>query len=120
MEFTSDKCPGDAAHRRQGIGGAMLGTAQKHGAAWHAFDPRFETAPLGEETNGGVVFPAEAEHGGGKIDVGAEDEDGLEIVHRQRELELFLLLDADGQPIAMHGESWCEEVERVVQGLGHG
>jgi hypothetical protein len=97
----------------------VLGATQEHGAARHAFDPRFEAAPLGEEADGGVVFPAEAKHGGREIDVGAEHEDGLEIVHGQRELELSVLLNADGQTVTMYGKPRREEIERIVERLSH-
>ena len=60
-------------------------------------------------------------HGGGRdVDVGAEDEDGFEIMDGQRELEGFLVFDAQGEAIAAEREPGGEQVEDVLEGLHAG
>ena len=98
VKFAGDEAAGEGGGARGIAGGGMLGAAQHHRALGHAFDAGFEPAPIGEVADARAVFPAEAHGGGRDVDVGAEDEDGFEIMDGQRELEGFLEFDAQASP----------------------
>jgi hypothetical protein len=120
VELACDKSASDGGGGGQCVGSSMLGAAEHDGATRHAFEASFEPAPVSEKTNSSTVLPAEAENGGREVDVCAEDEYGFEVVHRQRKLELALVLNAQRKAIAMHGESGREQVKRILERLGHG
>ena len=120
VKFAGDEAAGEGGRAGRIASGGVLRAAQHHRALGHALHAGFEPAPIGEVADARAVFPAEAHGGGRDVDIGAKDEDGFEIMDGQREFELFLVFDAQGEPIAAEREAGGEQVENVLEGLHAG
>jgi len=119
LDFAGDEGAGEGCGARRIGGGGVLGGAEQDGALGHAFDAGFETAPVGKITDGGTVFPTEAHGRGRDVDIGSEGEDGFAVVDGERELELAVVFDAQREAVTVDGELGREEVEGVLEELGH-